>query len=133
MSTQADAIEAELKPLVEPLAAGLLAVMGVSVLTAAKLLGEIGDIHRFRTTGAFARHYGTAPIPVWSGDSEVHRLNRAGNRQFNAAIHRIALPRADATPAPANCLNAVNEPATTPPKAACASSNVTCQTSSIVS
>jgi transposase len=66
-------------------------VTGVSVLTAAKLLGEIGDIRRFRTTAAFARHNGTAPIPVWSGNTEVHRLNRAGNRQLNAAIHRIAL------------------------------------------
>ncbi|MET8054768.1 IS110 family transposase [Streptosporangium sp. NPDC005286] len=98
LSTQANAVEAELKALVEPLATGLLAVTGVSVLTAAKLLGEIGDIRRFRTTAAFARHNGTAPIPVWSGKSEVHRLNRAGNRQLNAALHRIALTQSRCHP-----------------------------------
>ena len=33
---------------------------------------------------------GTAPIPIWSG-SERYRPNRGGNRQLNAAIHRIAI------------------------------------------
>jgi hypothetical protein len=36
-------------------------------------------------------HTGTAPIPVWSGNTTRHRLNRGGNRQLNAAIHRIAV------------------------------------------
>jgi transposase len=70
----------------------------ICVLTAAKLLGEIGDMRRFGTTAAFARHNGTAPIPVWSGTTEVHRLNRAGNRQLNAAIHRIALTQSRCHP-----------------------------------
>jgi hypothetical protein len=34
---------------------------------------------------------GTAPLPVWSGNRERHRLSRTGNRQLNAAIHRIAI------------------------------------------
>ncbi len=34
---------------------------------------------------------GTAPIPVWSGNNQRFRLNRGGNRQTNAAIHRIAV------------------------------------------
>jgi transposase len=36
-------------------------------------------------------HNGTAPIPVWSGNHERHRLNRGGNRQLNVALHRIAI------------------------------------------
>ena len=36
-------------------------------------------------------HNGTAPLPVWSGNRERHRLSRTGNRQLNAAIHRIAI------------------------------------------
>jgi transposase len=40
------------------------------------------------------QHNGTAPLPVWSGNSERHRLSRTGNRQLNAAIHRIALTQA---------------------------------------
>ena len=43
---------------------------------------------------AFARHNGTAPLPVWSGNRERHRLSRTGNRQLNAAIHRIAITQA---------------------------------------
>jgi transposase len=36
-------------------------------------------------------HNGTAPIPVWSGNQQRHRLNRGGNRQLNVALHRIAI------------------------------------------
>lgn len=28
---------------------------------------------------------------MWSGNSDRHRLNRGGNRQLNAALHRIAV------------------------------------------
>jgi transposase len=84
------------------------------VLTAAKILGEAGDIRRF-TSGAafarhngaaFARHNGTAPVPASSGtgDDGPHRLNRGGNRQLNAAIHRIALAQARCHPGAAALL-----------------------------
>ena len=51
----------------------------------------ISDITRFKSKDAYARHNGTAPLPVWSGNRERHRLSRTGNRQLNAAIHRIAI------------------------------------------
>jgi hypothetical protein len=35
--------------------------------------------------------HGTAPIPVWSGCTVRHRLNRVGGRQLNVALHRIAI------------------------------------------
>jgi transposase len=65
------------------------AVLGA--LTAAKLLAEVADVRRFESKDAFARHNGTAPLPVWSGNDVRHRLSRTGNRQLNAAIHRIAV------------------------------------------
>jgi hypothetical protein len=34
---------------------------------------------------------GVAPIPVWSVNNARFRLNRGGNRQTNAALHRIAI------------------------------------------
>jgi transposase len=34
-----------------------------------------------------------APIPVSSGNTSRHRLDRGGNRQINATIHRIAVTR----------------------------------------
>ncbi|MDP9258615.1 MAG: IS110 family transposase [Actinomycetota bacterium] len=30
-------------------------------------------------------------MPVWSSNHTRHRLSRSGNRQLNAALHRIAL------------------------------------------
>jgi transposase len=98
LSAEIDAAEAELASLVRALAPALLAVPGVGVLTAAKILGEVGDARRFRSPAAFARHNGTAPIPVWSSNHEVQRLNRAGNRQLNAALHRIAVTQARCHP-----------------------------------
>lgn len=73
----------------------LLALAGCGELSAAKLLGESAGITRFRSEAAFARHAGIAPIPVWSGNTAGRvRLTRSGNRQLNAAIHRIALTQA---------------------------------------
>jgi transposase len=91
LTAEAGQAEQELAVLVRRLVPALLQVTGVAVITAAKILGEIGDIRRFRSLAAFARHNGTAPIPASSGNHDVHRLNRAGNRQLNAALHRIAL------------------------------------------
>ena len=64
---------------------------GVGGLGAAKIIGETAGMSRFRSRAAFARHNGTAPVPVWSGNDVRHRLSRGGNRQLNAAIHRIAI------------------------------------------
>lgn len=70
----------------------LLGLYGCGELTAAKIIGETAGVTRFRSEAAFARHAGVAPIPVWSGDSAGRvRLSRCGNRQLNAALHRIAI------------------------------------------
>jgi transposase len=84
-------LEREIKQLVKNLAPTLLARPGVGVLTAAKIVGETADVTRFKSKDAFARHNGTAPLPVWSGNRERFRLSRTGNRQLNCAIHRIAI------------------------------------------
>jgi transposase len=76
---------------VAPRAPSLLVLAGCGALTAAKLVGETAGVGRFRSRAAFAMHNGTAPIPVWSANRERHRLNRGGNRQLNAALHRIAV------------------------------------------
>jgi transposase len=76
--------------LTETLAPSLLDLFGCGSLTA-KLVAETAGIGRFRSRAAYAAHTGTAPIPVWSGNLVRHRLNRGGNRQLNAALHRIAI------------------------------------------
>jgi transposase len=83
-------LEGQVRRLVGPLAPGRLALDGCGALTAAKLVGERAGIGRFHSRAAFAMHNGSAPVPVWSGNRERHRLNRGGNRQLNLALHRIA-------------------------------------------
>lgn len=91
LSVAIRALEREIELVVRRLAATLLALPGCGALTAAKIVGETARISRFRSKEAFARHNGTAPVPVWSGDTTRHRLSRGGNRQLNAALHRIAI------------------------------------------
>ena len=62
-------------------------------------MGEMAGIGRFHSMHAFAHHNGTAPLPVWSGNTERHRLSRTGNRQLNDALHRSALTQARHHPA----------------------------------
>jgi transposase len=73
-------------------APALLALPGCGALTAAKLVAETAGVARFKSEPAFARHAGVAPIPVWSGNTAGRvRMTRSGNRQLNAALHRIAI------------------------------------------
>jgi len=77
---------------VRVIAPALLAMPGCGELTAAKIIGETAGVSRFKSEAAFARHSGVAPIPVWSGNTAGRvRMTRSGNRQLNAALHRIAV------------------------------------------
>jgi transposase len=85
------ALERQITTRVQVLAPVLLAVTGVGALTAAKILAETAGVTRFKSKDAYARHNGTAPLPVWSASRPRHRLSRTGNRQLNCALHRIAV------------------------------------------
>ncbi len=91
LTSQAKTIEHQLTALVTQVAPSLLTIPGCGILTAAKLIGEAADITRFRSRNAYAMWNGTAPIPVWSANPTRVRLHRGGNRQTNAALHRIAI------------------------------------------
>ena len=88
------ALEVEIAELVAQVAPQLLSEPGFGPLTAAKLVGEIAGADRFATDAKLARAAGLAPIPVSTGRTNRHRLDRGGNRQVNAAIHRVAVTRA---------------------------------------
>jgi len=91
LTVAANELERRIVEQVSRLAPALLGLAGVGGLTAAKIVAEFADVRRFHPKDAFARHNGTAPLPVWSGNLVRHRLSRTGNRQLNAAIHRIAV------------------------------------------
>ncbi len=98
LTAAADALEAEITGLVAQVAPQLLAEAGFGPLTAAKLIGEIAGAQRFTSDAKLARAAGVAPIPVSSGKTHRHRLDRGGNRQLNAALHRVAVTRARCHP-----------------------------------
>lgn len=91
LTRESNRLERELTTLLRLVAPELLAIRGCAALTAAKLLGETGGVRRFHSEAAFAMHSGVGPLEVSSGDRQRHRLSRAGNRQLNAALHRIAV------------------------------------------
>ena len=92
LTTKINALAKRIEQRVRQVVPTLLAMPGVGPLTAAKLVGEAAGVTRFASEAKFARHAGIAPIPVWSGSTAGRvRLTRSGNRQINAAIHRIAV------------------------------------------
>ena len=98
LSSAIKALEAEIATLVASVAPRLLTQPGFGPLTAAKLVGEIAGAKRFSSDAKLARAAGLAPIPASSGKTNRHRLDRGGNRQVNAAIHRVAVTRARCHP-----------------------------------
>jgi transposase len=91
LTQEINQLEADITRRVTDLAPSLIAIPGCGALTAAKLIGEAADITRFKNRDAYAMWAGAAPIPVWSANPNRFRLNRGGNRQTNAALHRIAI------------------------------------------
>ncbi len=72
----------------------LLAVNGVGADTAGQLLVSAGDNpDRLRSEAAFAMLCGVAPLPASSGRTHRYRLHRGGDRQANAALHRVVVCR----------------------------------------
>jgi transposase len=72
----------------------LLTLPGAGSIVTATLVGEVGDVRRFRSADAFAAIAGVAPVPASSGQTQRMRLNRGGNRQLNRALSTIALSQA---------------------------------------
>ncbi|MCC3333003.1 IS110 family transposase [Nocardia abscessus] len=98
LTIEIDELAGEINERIQRIAPSLLAIAGCAGLTAAKIIGETAGVDRFRSKDAFARHNGSAPLPVWSSNRARHRLSRTGNRQLNAALHRIALTQARCHP-----------------------------------
>lgn len=91
ITVRTNELERRIGALVRTHAATLLEIPGCAGLTAAKIVAEAAQVSRFPSEGHFARYAGTAPIPASSGARHRQRFNRRGNRQLNAAIHRIAV------------------------------------------
>jgi transposase len=67
--------------------------LGVGPVSAAQILISWSHPGRFPSEAAFASLAGTSPLEASSGRTQRHRLNRTGDRQLNAALHRVVLTR----------------------------------------
>jgi len=101
-------LKKELTALVTARGSTLLEVTGIGPSGAARLLADVGDIHRFADRDRFASWNDTAPLDASSGNQQRHRLSRAGNRRINRTLHIMAIvqlrhrtPRAAPTTTPA--------------------------------
>ena len=105
LDAQEKAITRELATLVQASGSTLGELCGLSTVSVAELLVEVGDPRRF-TEGGFARFNGTAPLAASTaegpGEPVRHRYNPGGNRRVNAILYRMAItqlrcePRAQA-------------------------------------
>jgi transposase len=87
-------IRRELGALVQASGTTLEELCGLSIVSVAELLVEVGDPRRF-TEGGFARFNATAPLVASTGEGPGepvrHRYNPAGNRRVNAILYRMAV------------------------------------------
>ena len=98
VNAQIKEIDRQIPELLTDLGCTLTDLVGIGVVTAMTLLAEVGDPARFRTEAQFARWCGAAPVAVSSGEGHGspnrHRLDMAGNRQVNSALHIIHVTQA---------------------------------------
>ncbi len=64
---------------------------GIGTISAATLVCEVGDPHRFDRESKFARWCGTGAVALSSGEGTAdpvkHRLDFRGNRRINSVLH----------------------------------------------
>ncbi|BCK67407.1 hypothetical protein Srufu_013600 [Streptomyces libani subsp. rufus] len=91
---QIDELNLRLTRLVERHAPQLPTPVGIGPDSAVTLLIAMGDNpERLRTEASFAALCGVSPIEYSSGRRSSRRLNHGGDRQANAALHRIVFTR----------------------------------------
>ncbi|WP_189853197.1 transposase, partial [Streptomyces griseoloalbus] len=94
LTGQIDELNQRLTRLVEHHAPQLLVPVGIGPDSAVTLLITMGDNpERLNTEASFAALCGVSPVEYSSGHRSTRRLNHGGDRQANAALHRIVFTR----------------------------------------
>jgi transposase len=86
-----DASKQRIQTAVAASGTSLTTISGIGPITAAMIIGQAGNIDRFKSKHHFASYNATAPVEASSGSKVRHRLNQRGNRQLNWALHMIAI------------------------------------------
>lgn len=100
LTTEANQLEKQMRPLVEQTAPQLLTEFGIGTICATQILVAWSHQGRFPTADAFCRFAGVAPITASSGGQDIihHRLSFGGDRNLNNALHTIAKTRIERDP-----------------------------------
>ncbi|MEU8844838.1 IS110 family transposase [Streptomyces sp. NPDC048564] len=94
LTGQINELNQRLTQLLEHHAPQLLEPVGIGPDSAVTLLITMGDNpERLNTEASFAALCGVSPIEYSSGQRSTRRLNHGGDRQANAALHRIVFTR----------------------------------------
>ena len=85
------AIDRHIKEMVRRTPTQLPTLYGVGPVITAAVIGEVGDVARFRDRHHFASYNGTAPDDKGSAGSPAYCVNTKGNRRLNHALHMAAI------------------------------------------
>lgn len=89
--TEIQELEKDMEAVMEKQSYTLNTASGCGTVLAASIIGEVGDINRFKSPASLAKYAGCAPRSHSSGKTERHRKTRSGNRLLNRSLHRMAL------------------------------------------
>ena len=85
------ATDAEIADLVRRTDTSLPTLYGVGPVVTAMVLGEVGNVARFRTRHHFASYNASAPDDKGSAGNPAYAVNLKGNRRLNHALHIVAV------------------------------------------
>lgn len=83
-------MEKQIIKLYDKLGFKLHTFVGLSKMTSAEIICEIGNIKRFKNSGKLAKYAGIAQVNFSSGNHDKTIRNEYGNRQLNGYIYYLA-------------------------------------------
>lgn len=84
-------VDKQLEQMYHALGCTLTTIPGVNIITAVKILAEIGDIRRFPNKDKLAQFAGIAPIKLSSSGKGKDKATKQGNRRLQAIIYFLAI------------------------------------------
>lgn len=91
-------VEAQIEKMLPLFGYKLTTLPGVDVVTAAKLISEIGDISRFKNADKLARYAGVAPVSFSSAGKGKEVSTKQGNRHLNGIFYFMAVTMVSVRP-----------------------------------
>ena len=84
-------VEVQMKELLKELGLKLETIPGISIVTAATLVAEVGDVNRFSNANKLAKFAGIAPVNFSSAGKGKDRKSKQGNRELFATLYFLAV------------------------------------------